>query len=254
MTYIPQNLNTINLTEFDIQNYYSLDPVDEFDGTHKKRLAKIINEFVTYQNGGTFTSIESQKQKKKRLMAFTRDKPKNSKVFIAFNSWRKGEINKHIMKQMKQSIKSTATTVDESDDKMRIKELEELLKERDTEIRKLNNKIMKLRSDKPAQMPNAVKPNAVVSPQVAKVKVVEVVAYDKDDNPYDNTSEKEALEIYNERVNKKADHFVKIVDDNPERKSDTQLLNEAYEFIHEEIDLIQDIQDDLEYHELFKKF
>ena len=253
MTYIPQNLNTINLTEYEIKNYYSLTPVDEYDMTHKKRLSKIIDEFITYQNGGSFTSKESQKQKKKRLMAFCNGTPKNSKVFIAFNMWRKGQIDKHILKQTKQSTIETA----ETDDKIKIKELEELLKEKDNEIRKLKNKVKKLSVKTEVRVEEEVEEvvhevEVVVEP-VVEVKVQPVVEEDEDDNPYDNTCEEEALEIYKERVDKKADHFVKIIDDNPERKSDTQLLNEAYEFIHEEIDLIQEIQEDLEYDDLIKR-
>ena len=255
MTYIPQNLNTINLTEYEIKNYYSLTPVDEYDMTHKKRLSKIIDEFITYQNGGSFTSKESQKQKKKRLMAFCNGTPKNSKVFIAFNMWRKSEINRHILKQTKQST-IAATAGVETDDKIKIKELEELLKVKDNEIRKLKNKVKKLSEKSEVRVEDEVEvvvesvveevvypePEAVHEPEIAKI-----------DNPYDNTCEEEALEIYKERLDNKADNYAKIIENNPERKSDTQLINEAYEFIHEEIDLIQDIHD-LEYDDLITRY
>ena len=259
MTYIPQNLNTINLTEYEIKNYYSLTPVDEYDNGHKKRLSKIINEFITYQNGGTFTSKESQKQKKKRLMAFCNDTPKNSKVFIAFNMWRKSQINKHILKQTKKStIASTPETL--SDDKIKIKELEELLKERDNEIRKLKNKVKKLSEKTEVRVEEVVKPvkvETVVKPvkvePVVETVVEPVVETVEDDNPYAESFEVEALKIYKERVNKKADYFIKIIDDNPERRSDTDLINEAYDFINEEIDLIQEIHD-LEYDDLVTRY
>ena len=46
--YIPAHLNSDYLTETDIKNFYSLEPVDEYDFGHKKRMSKHIDEFITF--------------------------------------------------------------------------------------------------------------------------------------------------------------------------------------------------------------
>ena len=242
--YIPAHLNSDYLTEIDIKNFYSLEPVDEYDFGHKKRMSKHIDEFITFQNGGTFTSKESQKQKKKRLSASVKSRPKNSKVFIAFNFWRKDQINKHIIKQ----IKTDTSESEVSDDKKRIQELENLLKDKDTEIRKLNDKIKKM-IVKP-KTPKAATPKPEATPEPVEEQKKEE---EEEENPYDNTSEDEALEIYQQRINIKADYFADITDKDTSLKSDYQLLNQAYEFVSDEIELLFDIHGDLDYQELFKK-
>ena len=276
--YIPENLNSINLTETDIRYYYSLDPVDEYDMSHKKRMSKHISEFITFQNGGTFTSIESQKQKKKRLSAAVRDKPTNSKVFIAFNFWRKQQIDKHIIIQMKNDTIETSV----SDDKKRIQELENLLKDKDTEIRKLNNKIKKMKTDKTLKRTTKQETPVAEEPEIPKEpdtpplggnpplaeepKEPEptpepvlneqhnpYIIDDEDENPYDNTCDEEALEIFQERIDDKINYFSDIIKEDPTMKSNSKLHTEAFIFIDTQIELIIDIHDELDCDELMKK-
>ena len=77
---------------------------------------------------------------------------------------------------------------------------------------------------------------------------------EEEENPYDNTSEDEALEIYQQRINIKADYFTDITDKDTSLKSNVDLLAEAYEFVSDEIELLLDIHEDLDYDELFKKY
>ena len=275
--YIPAHLNSDYLTETDIKNFYSLYPVDEYDLGHKRRISKHIDEFITYQNGGKFTSKESQKQKKKRLSAAVKSRPKNSKVFIAFDFWRQTQINKHIIKQMQINRTDTIETT-ESDDKKRIHELENLLKDKDTEIRKLNNKIKKMSSKRMTETPKAEptpeptpepeptpdpetpEPETPETPEpeipepVEEQKKEEQKEEEEEENPYDGTSEDEALEMYYQRINIKADYFDDIIKKDPSLQSSGQLMNEAYNFINDEIELLFDIYEDFDYDELFKKY
>ena len=275
-TYVPANLKAKNLDDQDIRNYYSLQPVDEYDGNHKKRMSKHIDEFFKFQSGVTKTTPEAKKQKKKRLTAAVRDKPKNSKVFIAFDFWRKQQIDKHIIIQMKDRTVETS----ESDDKKYIQELLNLMKEKDTEILKLNNKIRKMeannrkqralgKTEKPAHnftcnleephklICNLEEPHKLIcnleEPVVdreIKVKepVVEPVKEPVDpENPYDNTSESEALEIHEKRITCKLEEYLELREADP-----TLLAKDLYQYISDEVELFIEIHD-IDFDELFTK-
>ena len=265
-TYVPANLKAKNLDDQDIRNYYSLQPVDEYDGNHKKRMSKHIDEFFKFQSGVTKTTPEAKKQKKKRLTAAVRDKPKNSKVFIAFDFWRKQQIDKHIIIQMKDRTVETS----ESDDKKYIQELLNLMKEKDTEILKLNNKIRKMeannrkqralgKTEKPAHnfTCNLEEPHKLIcnleEPVVdreIKVKepVVEPVKEPVDpENPYDNTSESEALEIHEKRITCKLEEYLELREADP-----TLLAKDLYQYISDEVELFIEIHD-IDFDELFTK-
>ena len=82
-----------------------------------------------------------------------------------------------------------------------------------------------------------------------KEPVVEPVKEPVDpENPYDNTSESEALKIHEKRITCKLEEYLELREADP-----TLLTNDLYQYISDEVELITDIHDNIDFDELFTK-
>ena len=144
MTSIPKNIDSPNLTEKEIMNYYSLNQRDDF---HSSRMSMIIKDYMDKKM--KFKTDNAKRSFKKRLVGWIKEAPDNSRVFDAFNSWRISQINLHISKQRKyrldQEVQSPRLPKDTANDndKQKILELEEQLKLKDDIIKKLTEQLKK---------------------------------------------------------------------------------------------------------------
>tara|TARA_R110000782_G_scaffold49282_2_gene107410 strand:- start:440 stop:1474 length:1035 start_codon:yes stop_codon:yes gene_type:complete len=97
--FVPKSIKHSNITDDEIKAFYSLRPVnasnDDYDFT--KQLDKIITEYLEYQSFATPNARRCFKKQLKKMILV--DKPKNSKKYDHFLSWRLKQISQIKSKQ-----------------------------------------------------------------------------------------------------------------------------------------------------------
>ena len=97
--FVPKSIKHSNITDDEIKAFYSLRPVnasnEEYDFT--KQLDKIITEYLEYQSFATPNARRCFKKQLKKMILV--DKPKNSKKYDHFLSWRLKQISHYKSKQ-----------------------------------------------------------------------------------------------------------------------------------------------------------
>ena len=97
--FVPKSIQHSNITDDEIKAFYSLRPVnasnDDYDFT--KQLDKIITEYLEYQSFATPNARRCFKKQLKKMILV--DKPKNSKKYDHFLSWRLKQISQIKSKQ-----------------------------------------------------------------------------------------------------------------------------------------------------------
>ena len=97
--FVPKSIKHSNITDDEIKAFYSLHPVnasnDDYDFT--KQLDKIMTEYLEYQSFATPNARRCFKKQLKKMILV--DKPKNSKKYDHFLSWRLKQISQIKSKQ-----------------------------------------------------------------------------------------------------------------------------------------------------------
>ena len=92
MPRVPKSLNHSNVTDNEINNFYSITPVETDDEDYKfdKQLNRILKDYLETQE---FLNDNAKRSFKKRLkkLIISNDEP-NSKVYESFMSWRSSRI------------------------------------------------------------------------------------------------------------------------------------------------------------------
>ena len=144
------SLNHSNVTDKEIKDYYSLQPVKTTDEDYNfdKQLIKIINEYMKTQQ--QFSSDQAKRSFKSRLKKFIiDDKSSRGKVYDSFISWRMAQIQLHKSKvrDMRLQEGQQSISVDDKDkliseQKEEIKELKRQLALYEVEIAKLKEPVI----------------------------------------------------------------------------------------------------------------
>ena len=137
MSTIPKSLNHDNITDEEINAYYSLRPYKGFDYDFDKQFNKILTEYI---NTMAFKNPNSKKCYKRQLkqLIFV-ERPDNSPKYRQFILWRLKQINHHKNKQKEWLMSIDYNGSDKA------KEMNDKLDEKDKIIKKLmeENKMLK---------------------------------------------------------------------------------------------------------------
>ena len=124
------SLNHSNVTDKEIKNYYSLEPVKTTDEDYNfdKQLIKIINEYMKTQQ--QFSSDQAKRSFKSRLKKFIiDDKSSRGKVYDSFISWRMAQIQLHKSKVRDMRLQEGQQSISVDDKDKLISEQKEEIKE-----------------------------------------------------------------------------------------------------------------------------
>tara|TARA_R110000737_G_scaffold25236_4_gene43943 strand:- start:379 stop:1257 length:879 start_codon:yes stop_codon:yes gene_type:complete len=127
---IAKSLNHSNVTDTEIKNYYSLEPVKTTDEDYNfdKQLVKVINEYMKTQQ--KFSSDQAKRSFKSRLKKFIiDDKSSRGKVYDSFISWRMAQIQLHKSKVRDMRLQEGQQSISVDDKDKLISEQKEEIKE-----------------------------------------------------------------------------------------------------------------------------
>ena len=127
---IAKSLNHSNVTDKEIKDYYSLQPVKTTDEDYNfdKQLIKIINEYMKTQQ--KFSSDQAKRSFKSRLKKFIiDDKSSRGKVYDSFISWRMAQIQFHKSKVRDMRLQEGQQSISVDDKDKLISEQKEEIKE-----------------------------------------------------------------------------------------------------------------------------
>ncbi len=214
-----------NISDEEIRAYYSLHPVNasNTDYDFNKQLDRIITEYMEYQSFKTANARRCFKKQLKKMILV--DKPKNSKKYDNFLSWRLKQIAQYKSKQRDDIIKN----IHDTDLAEKYNDLYKKYNQQSNDYYALVKENQELK-EKLKQYESMSMIDSQPKEEVIIEKVEEVIYYDEREVSSDEESEEESSDEESESESEEEEDIYNIKDVEPEKKEELkEIINELKE-------------------------